>query len=83
MIPVFRYGKIYNYDTMYGDRSWDKKEYFQAASLYATCMAKGYTLSESYSLSYMYITKERAPELHYGSSHMQELKRIMDHVEKA
>jgi hypothetical protein len=83
MIPVLRYGKIYNYDITYGDRCWDQKEYFQAASLYATCMAKGYTSSESYTLAYMYITKEREPELQYGSLHMQELKKIMDHVEKA
>ena len=83
MIPIFRHGKIYNYDTTYGDRSWSLGEYYQAASFYATCMVKGYSESMCYSLSYMYVSLKREPELCYESNYTKTIQQIMDHVEKA
>lgn len=83
MIPVFRNGKIYNYDTTYGDRSWSQDEHFIAAAFFATSVDQGYEDSISYTLAYMYISLIKQPELNYESLYLEHIKKIMDHVERA
>jgi hypothetical protein len=75
-MKVFRYGKFYDYDETYGDKSWSDEQMFRASSLYATCRYLGYEEVLAYSLSYMYIINESVPETRYQEEYMSILSRI-------
>ena len=66
-MQVFKYGKIYIYDTNYLDTSWDDDDIFIATSLYASIKHKGYDDNTAYSLSSMYVYQKTMPGLSYTS----------------
>lgn len=76
-MKVFRYGKFYKYDEIFGDNSWSNEQIFKAASLYATCCHLGYDTNTSYSLSYIYVTREYVPETSYDSKYEEMLETIL------
>jgi len=76
-MKVFRYGKFYEYDEIFGDKSWSNEMMFKAASLYATCCHLGYDTNISYSLSYIYVTREYVPEISYDSKYEEMLDKVL------
>ena len=76
-MKVFRYGKFYDYDETFGDESWSNEQMFKAASLFATCSHLGYDTSISYSLSYIYVTREHVPETSYDSKYEEMLEKVL------
>jgi hypothetical protein len=76
-MKVFRYGKFYEYDEIFGDNSWSNEQIFKAASLYATCCHLGYDTNTSYSLSYIYVTREYVPETCYDSKYEDMLMKVL------
>jgi len=83
MIHVFRSGKIYEYDEIYGCATWSKEQFFIASSLYASLKHLNYSNDEAYSLSYMYVSKENDPELEYENIYSNTLKKVFNLLEKA
>ena len=76
-MKVFRYGEFYDYDEAFGDDSWSNEQMFKAASLYATCCHLGYDTNTSYSLSYIYVTREYVPETSYDSKYEDMLEKVL------
>ena len=83
MIPVFRYGKIYNYDEVYGNNSWGNEQYLIASSLYATLRHMNVSEDEAYSLSFMYVSQMYDPELDFPQQYKKKLESIFNLLEKA
>jgi hypothetical protein len=83
MILTLRYGNIYNYDETYGSTTWSADEFLIASSFFASLRHLGYSIEESYSFTYMYITLKGDPDIEYSSEYTEYLKNIMNLLEKA
>ena len=80
---TFRFGKIYTYNEESADESWSHDDLLIASAYYATCKHIGYAEDLCYSLSYMYVSMLIYPELRFSTEHMNLMKHIFNHVEKA
>ena len=80
---TFRFNNIYVYNEDYADDSWSHDDLLIACSYYATCKHLGYAEDLCYSLSYMYVSMLIQPELRFSTEHMNLMKTIFNHVEKA
>jgi len=83
MICTLRYGKIYNYDETYGSNTWSNEEFLIASSLFASLRHYQYSIEESYSLVYMYISLKGDPDIQYSKEYKDKLKDVMNLLEKA
>lgn len=83
-LPIFRKGSWIHYPLPPSvDPLWSKQHLFQAASLYATALSKGYSPSESGVLAECFVHKQVYPELQYPKQIERKLEKIKDLGETA
>jgi hypothetical protein len=81
-LQVFRSGAWIQYPLIYsqthGDiAGWNKKYEFQAASLYATALSKGYSPLESNAFAEMYVFKQIHEGIKYDKKKETQLKDLL------
>jgi hypothetical protein len=81
-LHVFRGGAWIQYPLIYTQThgelmGWQKKHEYQAASLYATALSKGYTSLESNAFAEMYILKQIHEGMTYDKKKEAQLKELL------
>jgi hypothetical protein len=81
-LQVFRSGVWIQYPLIYSQThgeltGWQKKYEFQAASLYATALSKGYTPLESNAFAEMYVLKQIHEGMTYDKKREAQLKDLL------
>ena len=81
-IPVFRNGTWIDYEPPRELPSgWQPSHSYQAASLFATALAKGYSPTAAASLAEMYIFKQIFEGIVYDTKFEGQLQSVLNHVE--
>ena len=81
-LQVFRSGAWIQYPLMYSQThseiaGWNKKHEFQAASVYATALSKGYSPLESNAFAEMYVFKQIYEGIKYDTKKEAQLKELL------
>lgn len=81
-LQVFRSGVWIQYPMIYTQShkelsGWQKKHEFQAASIYATALSKGYSPLESNAFAEMYVFKEIYEGIKYDTKREAQLKELL------
>ena len=81
-LHVFRGGAWIQYPLIYTQThgelmGWQKKHEYQAASLYATALSKGYTSLESNAFAEVYILKQIHEGMTYDKKKEAQLKELL------
>ena len=81
-LQVFRGGAWIQYPIMYSQThgefaGWQKKHEFQASSLYATALSRGYTPLESNAFAEMYVFKQIHEGIKYDKKKEAQLKDLL------
>lgn len=81
-LHIFRGGAWIQYPLIYTQThgelmGWQKKHEYQAASLYATALSKGYTSLESNAFAEMYILKQIHEGMTYDKKKEAQLKELL------
>lgn len=77
-LPVFRKGVWIQYPLpSFVDPLWSQANLFQAASLYATALSKGFSSAESASLAECFIHKQVYTDLQYSNHIERKLERLL------
>ena len=81
-LQVFRGGAWIQYPVLYTQThgeiaGWQKKHEFQAASLYATALSKGYSPLESNAFAEMYVFKQIHEGIKYDKKKEAQLQELL------
>ena len=82
---VFRYGNIYEYDEKFADNTWTYEELLIASSFFASCVYRNIDKEKAYSLSSMYVLKNKVlygrsskePELQYPEIYEKDIENCL------
>ena len=77
IIPVFRKGRVIQYDINYADSSWSNQERMEASSMFASCIIRNIEREKAYSIAFIYVMTKKYPDMCFEKTYMDIISTII------